>query len=85
MRLDLNRASKFKVSESTAPMKAWLTKLSLSYMLGDGAELTQPLTPHEGVELACGLKPLSPKAENLPASARRVSRVDMSLYLLKSP
>ena len=69
MRLDLNRASKFKVSESTAPMKARLTKMSPGYMLGDGAELTQPLTPHEGVELACGLKPLSPKVENLPAEA----------------
>jgi len=54
-------------------MKAWLTKLSLSYMLRDGAELTQPSTPHEGVELTCGLKPPSPKAENLPASAGRVS------------
>jgi len=43
--------------------------MSLSYMLRDGAELTQPLTPHEGVELTCSLKPLSPKAENLPTSA----------------
>jgi len=50
-----------------------IAKLSLGYMLRDGAELTQPLTPHEGVELACGLKPPSPKAENLPASAGRVS------------
>jgi len=66
LRLDLNRASKFKVSESTAPMKAWLTKLSPSYMLRDGAALTRPLTPHEGVELACGLKPLSPESGESP-------------------
>jgi len=54
-------------------MKAKLTKMSPSYMLGDGAELTQPSTPHERIELTCNLKPLPPKAENLPASARRVS------------
>ena len=54
-------------------MKAKLTKMSLSYMLRDGAELTQPSTPHEGVELTCSLKPPSLKVENLPASAGRVS------------
>jgi len=69
LRLDLNRASKFKVSESAAPMKAWLTKMSPSYMPGDGAELTHPSTPHERIELTCSLKPLSPKVENLPAEA----------------
>jgi len=73
LRLDLNRASKFKVSESTAPMKAKLTKMSPGYMLRDGAELTHPSTPHERIELTCSLKPLSPKAENLPAEAGRVS------------
>jgi len=43
-----------------------LAKLSLSYMGRDGAGLTQPLTPHEGVEKVCDRQPLRQKVENLP-------------------
>jgi len=33
-----------------------IAKLSLGYMLRDGADLTQPLTGHETIALACSQK-----------------------------
>ena len=41
-------------------------QLSLSYMGRDGAELTQPLTPHEGVEVACSPKTPTPEGGESP-------------------
>ena len=43
-----------------------IAKLSLGYMLGDGGDLTRPLTPHEGVELACGRKTSIPESGESP-------------------
>jgi len=43
-----------------------IAKLSLGYMLRGGAELTQPLTPHEGVEAVCDHQAPTPKSGESP-------------------
>jgi len=43
-----------------------IAKLSLSYMGKDGAELTQPLTPHEGVEVVCDRQTPTPESGESP-------------------